>query len=136
MFTEAVTQVAVAGPRRHSADADRYSCGNHRRHVGVRGHRSLPPRRAGAQLVDQFTGYRRSSAGTGKTLAEAAKSVTAGTDVHLALGTGAGVGEDRLLGSAAPESGAPLAYWTPNSPSSVNSCPLSTPRWRRSVSWN
>ncbi|MCB0930876.1 MAG: DNA polymerase III subunit beta [Mycobacterium sp.] len=33
-----------------------------------------------------------------KTLAEAAKSVTAGTDVHLALGTGAGVGEDRLLG--------------------------------------
>jgi DNA polymerase-3 subunit beta len=33
-----------------------------------------------------------------KTLAEAAKSVTAGTDVHLALGTGAAVGEDRLLG--------------------------------------
>lgn len=33
-----------------------------------------------------------------KTLAEAAKSVTAGTEVHLALGTGSGVGEDRLLG--------------------------------------
>lgn len=33
-----------------------------------------------------------------KTLAEAAKSVAAGTDVHLALGTGAAVGEDRLLG--------------------------------------
>lgn len=33
-----------------------------------------------------------------KTLAEAAKSVTSGSDVHLALGSGAGVGEDRLLG--------------------------------------
>lgn len=33
-----------------------------------------------------------------KTLAEAAKSVTPGTDVHLALGTGAAVGEERLLG--------------------------------------
>ena len=34
----------------------------------------------------------------GKTLAEVAKSVTAGTDVHLALGTGESVGEERLLG--------------------------------------
>ena len=33
-----------------------------------------------------------------KTLAEAAKSVTAGADVHLALGRGAAVGEERLLG--------------------------------------
>jgi len=33
-----------------------------------------------------------------KTLAEAAKSVAPGSDVHLALGTGAGVGEERLLG--------------------------------------
>ncbi len=33
-----------------------------------------------------------------KTLAEAAKSVTPGSDVHLALGTGSGVGQDRLLG--------------------------------------
>ncbi len=33
-----------------------------------------------------------------KTLAEAAKSVSPGSDVHLALGTGAAVGEDRLLG--------------------------------------
>lgn len=33
-----------------------------------------------------------------KTLAEAAKSVTAGSDVHLALGSGAAVGEERLLG--------------------------------------
>ena len=33
-----------------------------------------------------------------KTLAEAAKSVTSGTDVHLALGSGASVGEERLLG--------------------------------------
>jgi DNA polymerase-3 subunit beta len=33
-----------------------------------------------------------------KTLAEAAKSVTPGTDVHLALGTGSAVGEERLLG--------------------------------------
>lgn len=33
-----------------------------------------------------------------KTLAEAAKSVTPGADVHLALGTGASVGEERLLG--------------------------------------
>lgn len=33
-----------------------------------------------------------------KTLAEAAKSVTPGSDVHLALGTGAAVGEERLLG--------------------------------------
>lgn len=33
-----------------------------------------------------------------KTLAEAAKSVSPGSDVHLALGTGAAVGEERLLG--------------------------------------
>ena len=33
-----------------------------------------------------------------KTLAEAAKSVTSGSDVHLALGSGAAVGEERLLG--------------------------------------
>jgi DNA polymerase-3 subunit beta len=33
-----------------------------------------------------------------KTLAEAAKSVAPGSDVHLALGTGAAVGEERLLG--------------------------------------
>jgi len=33
-----------------------------------------------------------------KTLAEAAKSVAAGSDVHLALGTGSAVGEERLLG--------------------------------------
>lgn len=33
-----------------------------------------------------------------KTLAEAAKSVTSGTDVHLALGSGANLGEERLLG--------------------------------------
>jgi DNA polymerase-3 subunit beta len=33
-----------------------------------------------------------------KTLAEAAKSVTSGSDVHLALGSGATVGEERLLG--------------------------------------
>jgi DNA polymerase-3 subunit beta len=33
-----------------------------------------------------------------KTLAEAAKSVSSGSDVHLALGTGAAVGEERLLG--------------------------------------
>jgi DNA polymerase-3 subunit beta len=33
-----------------------------------------------------------------KTLAEAAKSVASGSDVHLALGTGASVGEERLLG--------------------------------------
>lgn len=33
-----------------------------------------------------------------KTLAEAAKSVTSGTDVHLALGSGSSVGEERLLG--------------------------------------
>lgn len=33
-----------------------------------------------------------------KTLAEAAKSVTSGTDVHLALGSGPSVGEERLLG--------------------------------------
>jgi len=33
-----------------------------------------------------------------KTLAEAAKAVTAGSDVHLALGSGAAVGEERLLG--------------------------------------
>jgi DNA polymerase-3 subunit beta len=33
-----------------------------------------------------------------KTLAEAAKSVTSGSDVHLALGSGASVGEERLLG--------------------------------------
>ncbi len=33
-----------------------------------------------------------------KTLAEAAKSVTPGSDVHLALGTGDSVGEERLLG--------------------------------------
>ena len=33
-----------------------------------------------------------------KTLAEAAKSVSPGSDVHLALGTGASVGEERLLG--------------------------------------
>lgn len=33
-----------------------------------------------------------------KTLAEAAKAVTTGTDVHLALGSGAAVGEERLLG--------------------------------------
>lgn len=33
-----------------------------------------------------------------RTLAEAAKSVTAGSEVHLALGTGAAVGEERLLG--------------------------------------
>lgn len=33
-----------------------------------------------------------------KTLAEAAKSVSAGADVHLALGAGASVGEERLLG--------------------------------------
>ncbi|MGV1087797.1 MAG: DNA polymerase III subunit beta [Mycobacterium sp.] len=33
-----------------------------------------------------------------KTLAEAAKAVSTGTDVHLALGSGASVGEERLLG--------------------------------------
>lgn len=33
-----------------------------------------------------------------RTLAEAAKAVTPGTDVHLALGTGSAVGEERLLG--------------------------------------
>lgn len=33
-----------------------------------------------------------------RTLAEAAKSVTSGSDVHLALGSGSAVGEDRLLG--------------------------------------
>jgi DNA polymerase-3 subunit beta len=33
-----------------------------------------------------------------KTLAEGAKSVSPGSDVHLALGTGASVGEERLLG--------------------------------------
>lgn len=33
-----------------------------------------------------------------KTLAEAAKSVVSGSEVHLALGTGATVGEERLLG--------------------------------------
>lgn len=33
-----------------------------------------------------------------KTLAEAAKSVSSGSDVHLALGAGASVGEERLLG--------------------------------------
>lgn len=33
-----------------------------------------------------------------RTLAEAAKAVTPGTDVHLALGSGATVGEERLLG--------------------------------------
>jgi len=33
-----------------------------------------------------------------KTLAEAAKAVTPGSDVHLALGSGSAVGEDRLLG--------------------------------------
>jgi len=33
-----------------------------------------------------------------KTLAEAAKSVTPSSDVHLALGTGAAVGDERLLG--------------------------------------
>lgn len=33
-----------------------------------------------------------------RTLAEAAKSVTPGADVHLALGAGSTVGEDRLLG--------------------------------------
>ncbi len=33
-----------------------------------------------------------------KTLAEAAKSVAPGSDVHLALGAGAAVGEERLLG--------------------------------------
>ena len=33
-----------------------------------------------------------------RTLAEAAKAVTPGSDVHLALGTGATVGEERLLG--------------------------------------
>jgi len=33
-----------------------------------------------------------------KTLAEVAKAVTTGTDVHLALGSGAAVGEERLLG--------------------------------------
>ena len=33
-----------------------------------------------------------------KTLAETAKSVNPGSDVHLALGTGAAVGEERLLG--------------------------------------
>ncbi|MCB1291072.1 DNA polymerase III subunit beta [Mycolicibacterium sp.] len=33
-----------------------------------------------------------------KTLAEAAKSVTTGTEVHLALGAGEAVGEERLLG--------------------------------------
>lgn len=33
-----------------------------------------------------------------KTLAEAAKAVTPGSDVHLALGAGPSVGEDRLLG--------------------------------------
>lgn len=33
-----------------------------------------------------------------RTLAEAAKAVTSGSDVHLALGSGANVGEERLLG--------------------------------------
>lgn len=33
-----------------------------------------------------------------KTLADAAKSITPGSDVHLALGTGEAVGEERLLG--------------------------------------
>ena len=33
-----------------------------------------------------------------RTLAEAAKAVTSGSDVHLALGSGAAVGEERLLG--------------------------------------
>ncbi len=33
-----------------------------------------------------------------RTLAEAAKAVTPGSDVHLALGTGSAVGEERLLG--------------------------------------
>ena len=33
-----------------------------------------------------------------RTLAEAAKAVTSGSDVHLALGSGASVGEERLLG--------------------------------------
>jgi len=33
-----------------------------------------------------------------KTLAEGAKSVASGSDVHLALGTGASLGEERLLG--------------------------------------
>ena len=33
-----------------------------------------------------------------RTLAEAAKAVTPGSDVHLALGSGAAVGEERLLG--------------------------------------
>lgn len=33
-----------------------------------------------------------------KTIAEAAKAVSSGSDVHLALGTGAAVGEERLLG--------------------------------------
>jgi DNA polymerase-3 subunit beta len=33
-----------------------------------------------------------------RTLAEAAKAVTPGTDVHLALGAGSAVGEERLLG--------------------------------------
>ncbi len=33
-----------------------------------------------------------------RTLAEAAKAVTSGSDVHLALGSGATVGEERLLG--------------------------------------
>lgn len=33
-----------------------------------------------------------------KTIAEAAKAVSSGSDVHLALGTGAAVGDERLLG--------------------------------------
>ena len=72
-----------------------------------------------------------------KTLAEAAKAGTDGTDVHLSLGAGAAVGKEGLLGirSDGKRSTTPTARRrVPEVPSAA--ARPSTPRSRPSVSPN
>lgn len=99
LFTEAVTQVAVAAGK---DDTLPMLTGIR---VEITGDTVVMAATDRFRLAVRELSWSTSSPGVdaavlvpARTLAEAAKSVTSGTEVHLALGAGAAVGEERLLG--------------------------------------
>ena len=99
LFTEAVTQVAVAAGK---DDTLPMLTGIR---VEITGDTVVMAATDRFRLAVRELSWSTSSPGVdaavlvpARTLAEAAKSVTSGTEVHLALGAGAAGGEERLLG--------------------------------------
>ena len=130
LFTEAVGQVAIAAGRddtppmltgiRVEISGDKVVlAATDRFRLAVRAH-----------LVDLGPDIDAAVLVPAKTLAEAAKSVTPGSDVHLALGTGDSVGEERLLACVAAAGAVPPACSTP---SSRNTASCRPPNIRRSL---